>query len=61
VLDKAGDLLLGDWVEKSDSDHVGLEELLLSLEEEDDIELDVEHQESQIQAVIHCSQAQIST
>jgi hypothetical protein len=48
VLDKAGDLLLGDWVEKSDSDQVGLEELLQSLEEEDDIELDIERQEGQI-------------
>jgi hypothetical protein len=35
VLDKAGDLLLGDWVEKSDKDQVQLEELLLSIDEED--------------------------
>lgn len=34
VLDKAGDLLLGDWVEKSDDDQVDLEELLLSIEED---------------------------
>jgi hypothetical protein len=41
VLDKAGDLLLGDWVEKSDEEQVRLEELLLSIDEEDDdIELD---------------------
>lgn len=48
MLDKAGDLLLGDWVEKLDSDQMGLEELLLSLEEEDDIELNIERQEGQI-------------
>jgi hypothetical protein len=50
VLDKAHDLLLGDWVEKSDNDQVDLEELLLSIEEEDnssdDIELDIERQEA---------------
>jgi hypothetical protein len=48
VLDRAGDLLLGDWVEKSDDDQVELEELLLSIEEEgdDDIELDEERQEA---------------
>jgi hypothetical protein len=51
VLDKASDLLLGDWVEKSDDKQVELEELLLSIEEEDssddddDIELDIERQE----------------
>jgi hAT family protein len=40
VLDKACDLLLGDWVEKSDEEQVRLEELLLSIDEEgDDIEL----------------------
>jgi hypothetical protein len=31
-----------------DSDQMGLEELLLSLEEEDDIELNIERQEGQI-------------
>jgi hypothetical protein len=36
VLDKIGDLLLGDWVEKSDEDQFQLEELLLSIDEEDD-------------------------
>lgn len=36
VLDKAGDLLLGDWVEKSDEEQIQLEELLLSIDEEDD-------------------------
>ena len=50
VIDKAYDLLLGDWVEKSDSDQVDLEELLLSIEEEEnsdnDIELDIERQEA---------------
>ena len=47
VLDKAGDLLLGDWVEKSDDDQVDLEELLLSIEEDvqdSDVELDIERQ-----------------
>jgi hypothetical protein len=46
VLDKAGDLLLGDWVEKSDTQQVDLEGLLLPVEQEsedeeegDDIEL----------------------
>jgi hypothetical protein len=57
VLDKAGDLLLGDWVEKLDDKQVELEELLLSIEEEnniagsgdiDDIELDIERQEGGI-------------
>lgn len=47
VLDKAGDLLLGDWVEKSDEEQVQLEELLLSIDEEDDnTELDEDHQDS---------------
>jgi hypothetical protein len=48
VLDKASDLLLGDWVEKSDDDQVDLEELLLSIEEDvqdGDVELDIERQE----------------
>ena len=55
VLDKAGDLLLGDWVEKSDDKQVESEELLLSIEEEndiaddiDDIELDIERQKGGI-------------
>jgi hypothetical protein len=53
VLDRAGDLLLGDWVEKSDDQQVDLEDLLLSFEEEDgdqddddDIELDIERLEA---------------
>jgi hypothetical protein len=60
VLDNAGDLLLGDWIEKPDYKQVDLEELLLSIEQEDveddvdededededdDIELDIERQE----------------
>ena len=48
VLDQAGDLLLGDWVEKSDEQQVELEELLLALEDEDNnnTELDEERQEA---------------
>jgi hypothetical protein len=34
VLDRASDLLLGDWVEKLDDEQVELEEYLLSIEEE---------------------------
>jgi hypothetical protein len=59
VLDNAGDLLLGDWIEKPDHKQVDLEESLLSIEQEDveddvdededdDIELDIERQEDQI-------------
>lgn len=46
VLDKAGDLLLGDWVEKSDEEQVQLEDLLLSLDDEDDdTELDEDQED----------------
>jgi hypothetical protein len=48
VLDRASDLLLGDWVDKSDKDQVEIEELLLALEQEledDKTKLDVERQE----------------
>jgi hypothetical protein len=34
VLDKHGDILLGDWVDKTDKDQVDLEELLLAIEAE---------------------------
>jgi hypothetical protein len=52
VLYKSSDLLLGDWVARSDEEHVDLEELLLLLEredlnenvDEDDVELDIESQ-----------------
>jgi hypothetical protein len=62
VLDKHGDILLGDWVDKSDNDQVDLEELLLALDKEDDqdddqdndqdddIELDIEREDDQIAA-----------
>jgi hypothetical protein len=33
VLDKAGDILLGDWVDKSDNEQVDLEELLYHLKQ----------------------------
>ena len=48
VLDRAGDLLLGDWVEELDEEQVEIEELLLPIEEEEenDIELDEERQEA---------------
>jgi hypothetical protein len=36
VLDKHSDILLGDWVDKSDNDQVDLEELLIALDTEDD-------------------------
>jgi hypothetical protein len=36
VLDKDGDLLLGDWVDKSDNDQLELEEFLLSFEKKDE-------------------------
>jgi hypothetical protein len=35
VLDKGGDLLLGDWVDKTDDEQLNLEELLLSIENKD--------------------------
>jgi len=41
MLDKAGDPLLGDWVEKSDDKQVELEELLLSIEEDSDNDDDI--------------------
>jgi hypothetical protein len=59
VLDRHGDLLLGDWVDKTDKEQVELEELLLEFEAEDqnqgadtdtdldvddDVELDIERQ-----------------
>jgi hypothetical protein len=34
VLDKHGDILLGDWVDKSDNDQVDLKELLPALDAE---------------------------
>jgi hypothetical protein len=33
VLDKAGDILLGDWVDKSDNEQVDLEDLLYHLKQ----------------------------
>jgi hypothetical protein len=38
VLDRNGDVLLGDWVEKSDEEQVDLEELLLALDNDDEDE-----------------------
>jgi hAT family C-terminal dimerisation region len=35
VLDRSGDLLLGDWVDKTDDEQLDLEELLQSIENED--------------------------
>jgi hypothetical protein len=53
VLDSSNDILLGDWVEKSDEQQVDLEEFLLSLEQEgedDDIELDIERENEAIES-----------
>jgi hypothetical protein len=51
VLDRSGDILLGDWVDRLDNEQVDLEELLLTLEAEDqdqvqndEVELDIERQ-----------------
>jgi len=52
VLDRSGrDLLLGDWVDKSDKDQADLEDMLVSLEQEleelrdSEVELDIEHED----------------
>ena len=48
VLDQYPDLLLGDWVEKSDDEQVELEGFLLAIEEElgdDELEEDEEDEE----------------
>ena len=42
VLDGNGDILLGDWVEKSDEEQVDLEELLLALDEDEDDEIELD-------------------
>jgi hypothetical protein len=54
VLDKHSDLLLGDWVDKTDKEQVELEQLLLAFVmedqdqdqdlDDDDIQLDIERQ-----------------
>jgi hypothetical protein len=51
VLDRSGDILLSDWVDKSDNEQVDLEELLISFEAEDqdrdqddEVKLDIERQ-----------------
>lgn len=59
VLDKAGDLLLGDWVEKSDTEQADLDELLLSFEEEDNIGSDTDGDTDDIELDVECQEGQI--
>jgi hypothetical protein len=52
VLDKAGDILLGDWVDKSDNEQVDLEELLYHLKQRIKIKIKIKIRVTRLSSIL---------